>query len=127
MSHREQRHTILEERASMRKIQLLLRTHCHEIAAYFISVTGLLFPRQAIAGDAPATGALAEVPAIIIFSGQIPPNGSVFWNKSKDPSGDRGRFRIAATGTFIVVKTAALRAFSSTTRKRFISKPNYRL
>jgi hypothetical protein len=84
MSHREQRHTFLEEKTIMRKIQEFLRAHCYDIAAYFISTTGLLFPRQAIAGDwqrLHLAVSPAKAPAIILISGQILFAGSKYWNE----------------------------------------------
>jgi len=83
MSHREQCHTFLEENADMRKFQEFLRAHCYDIAAYFISTTGLLFPRQAIAGEAQSlhlTAYPTNTPAIIFVSRQMPFTGCVYWN-----------------------------------------------
>jgi len=66
----------LEENTMMRKFQEFLRAHCYDIAAYFISTTGLLFPRQAIAGDAPmpstGTPAVYSLPACTFQ--QLPPD-----------------------------------------------------
>jgi len=76
----------------MRKIQELLRAHCYDIAAYFISTTGLLFPRQAIAGDDQRlhlTAFPTNTPTIIFVSRQMPSTGSVYRNTPHNlPNGE---------------------------------------
>jgi len=95
----------------MQKIQKFLRAHCYDIAAYFISTTGLLFPRPAIADDGHSMNTTAlplECPAIVCASSQIPSCGSAYRNVPIGLAvvGAHSRFRVAAPDKFIVRKSS---------------------
>lgn len=83
----------------MRKIQEFLRAHCYDVAAYFISTTGLLFPRQAFANDMQRIS--ATTPPVVVSTShcitqQFPLNDSDARAASNDffVSGTQKTYRI---------------------------------